>query len=209
MYGSFNVNRQFQCYPLSLLMCVISNYKLFHHQHHLSLSCHCWQMAFTTFTIPSGLESLSSSDCHPFSRCHLAVSFSVFLSLSFLLWVTTLHFPSWTTLKSITMDTASKEQETKCRITFGWQAFGRAERHFQKQSNPLVLKRQVYDQYILLMVTNGAETWNLAKKTNAKAKNYATGPRKDYAQHNLVWSQNSRMDQATNESQGYDTRNHQ
>ena len=43
------------------------------------------------------LEPLSSSDWHPFPRCHLTISFSVFLSLSFLLWVFTLSlsWPIW------------------------------------------------------------------------------------------------------------------
>ena len=70
----------------------------------------------------------------------------------------------------ITMDTASKEQEIKRRITFGWQAFGRASVIFKNKAIPLVLKRKVYDQCILPVVTYGAETWNLTKKQTLKLR---------------------------------------
>ena len=63
----------------------------------------------------------------------------------------------------ITMNTASKEQEIKRRITFGWQAFGRASVIFKNKAIPLELKRQVHNQCILPVVTYGAETWNLTK----------------------------------------------
>ena len=64
----------------------------------------------------------------------------------------------------ISMDTASKEQEIKRRITFGWQAFGRASAIFKNKAIPLILKRKVYDQCILPVDTHGAETWNITKK---------------------------------------------
>ena len=48
----------------------------------------------------------------------------------------------------ISMDSASKEQEIKRRITLGWQAFGRASVIFRNKDIPIILKRQVYDQCI-------------------------------------------------------------
>ncbi|KAM7435318.1 hypothetical protein ABFA07_014709 [Porites harrisoni] len=58
------------------------------------------------------------------------------------------------------MDSASKEQEIKRRITLGLQAFGRASAIFKNKDLPIVLKPQVYNQYILPTVTYGSETWN-------------------------------------------------
>ena len=44
------------------------------------------------------------------------------------------------------MDSASKEQEIKRRITLGLQAFGRASAIFKNKDLPIVLKPQVYNQ---------------------------------------------------------------
>ena len=63
----------------------------------------------------------------------------------------------------ISMETASKEQEIKRRITLGWQAFGRASAIFKNKEIPTCLKRQVYNQCIIPTVTYGSETWNLTK----------------------------------------------
>ena len=86
----------------------------------------------------------------------------------------------------ITMDTASKEQEIKCRITFGWQAFGRASVIFKNKSNP----PRAQKTSIRSMHSPDGHLWsrNLEpnEKTNNKAKNYAMGPQKDHAQHNLA-----------------------
>ena len=77
----------------------------------------------------------------------------------------------------ISMDTASKEQEIKRRITFGWQAFGRASAIFKNKAIPLILKRKVCDQCILTVVTYGAETWNITKKQTLKLR-ICSGPTK-------------------------------
>ena len=70
----------------------------------------------------------------------------------------------------ISMDSASKEQEIKRRITLRWQAFGRASAIFKNKDIPIVLKRQVYDQCILPTVTYGSETWNLTKQQTLKLR---------------------------------------
>ena len=70
----------------------------------------------------------------------------------------------------ISMETASKEQEIKCRITLGWQAFGRASAIFKNKEIPTCLKRQVYNQCIIPTVTYGSETWNLTKIQTMKLR---------------------------------------
>ena len=68
------------------------------------------------------------------------------------------------------METASKEQEIKRRITLGWQAFGRASAIFNNKEIPTCLKRQVYNQCIIPKVTYGSETWNLTKIQTMKLR---------------------------------------
>ena len=68
----------------------------------------------------------------------------------------------------ISMETASKEQEIKRRITLGWQAFGRASA-FQEQRNPN-LPQTFYNQCIIPTVTYGSETWNLTKIQTMKLR---------------------------------------
>ena len=63
----------------------------------------------------------------------------------------------------ISMETASKEQEIKRRITLGWQAFRRASAIFKNKEIPTCLKSQVYNQCIIPTVTYGSETKNLTK----------------------------------------------
>ena len=58
------------------------------------------------------------------------------------------------------MDSASKAQEIKRRNTLRLQAFGKASAIFKNKDLPIVLKPQVYNQYILPTVTYGSETWN-------------------------------------------------
>ena len=70
----------------------------------------------------------------------------------------------------ISMETASKEQEIKRRITLGWQAFGRASAIFINKEIPTCLKRQVYNQCIIPTVTYGSETWNLTKIQTMKLR---------------------------------------
>ena len=66
------------------------------------------------------------------------------------------------------MDSASKEQEINLRIALGWQAFGRASAIFKNKDIPIVIKRQVYDRFILPTVTYGSETWNLTQRAHEK-----------------------------------------
>ena len=68
------------------------------------------------------------------------------------------------------METASKEQEIKRRITLGWQAFGRASAIFKNKEIPTCLKRQVYNQCIIPTVTYGSETWNSTKIQTMKLR---------------------------------------
>ena len=70
----------------------------------------------------------------------------------------------------ISMETASKEQEIKLRITLGWQAFGGASAIFKNKEIPTCLKRQVYNQCIIPTVTYGSETWNLTKIQTMKLR---------------------------------------
>ena len=48
-----------------------------HHHHHLSRSCHCWQMASTTCAMHFDPGPFSSIDCQRLPRCHLSISFWV------------------------------------------------------------------------------------------------------------------------------------
>ena len=68
-----------------------------HHHHHLSRSCHCWQMASTTCAMHFDPGPFSSIDCQRLPRCHLSISFWVFLLVVFHLWVSTLMLfsPTW------------------------------------------------------------------------------------------------------------------
>ena len=68
-----------------------------HHYHHLSRSCHCWQMASTTCAMHFDPGPFSSIDCQRLPRCHLSISFWVFLLVVFHLWVSTLMLfsPTW------------------------------------------------------------------------------------------------------------------
>ena len=54
-----------------------------HHHHHLSRSCHCWQMASTTCAMHFDPGPFSSIDCQRLPRCHLSISFWVFLLVVF------------------------------------------------------------------------------------------------------------------------------
>ena len=56
-----------------------------------------------------------------------------------------------------------QKEEIKRIITLGWQVFGRASSIFNNNKTPLVVKRRVYNQCTLPLITYGAETWNLTK----------------------------------------------
>ena len=70
----------------------------------------------------------------------------------------------------ISMESTTKDQEIKRRITLGCKSFGRASAILKNKDMPIVLKRQVYDQCILPTVTYGSETWNLTKQQTLKLR---------------------------------------
>ncbi|XP_069987699.1 uncharacterized protein [Penaeus vannamei] len=70
----------------------------------------------------------------------------------------------------ISLSSASKEQEIRRRITMGWEAFGRAGSIFKDKTLSVVIKIRICDQCILLTVTYGVETWNLATKQMLKLR---------------------------------------
>ena len=59
------------------------------------------------------------------------------------------------------------EKELKRRIGMGWSAFGR-QHNVMKSYFPLSLKRKIYTQCILPVVTYGPETWSLTKSLKRK-----------------------------------------
>ena len=65
--------------------------------------------------------------------------------------------------------TPDKEIEICRRIALGWQAFGKANSILTSKL-PTSLKRKVYNQCILPVMTYGSETWNLAKKQTIKLR---------------------------------------
>ena len=77
------------CVKNSLLiftLCVLHHFQPVHwdhHHHHLSRSCHCWQMASTTCAMHFDPGPFSSIDCQRLPRCHLSISFWVFLLVVF------------------------------------------------------------------------------------------------------------------------------
>lgn len=70
----------------------------------------------------------------------------------------------------VSMDSASKEQEAKRRITFGLQAVGKASVVLRNKDIPIILKRQVYGQCLLPTVSYGSETWNITKQQTLKLR---------------------------------------
>ena len=61
----------------------------------------------------------------------------------------------------------SFETEIKRRIRLGWSAFGR-QNNILRSSLPLCLKRKVFNQCILPVMTYGSETWTLTKSLERK-----------------------------------------
>ncbi len=66
------------------------------------------------------------------------------------------------------------EKEIRRRIGMGWSAFGK--QNLVMNSNlPLSLKRKVYNQCILPVLTNGLETWRLTKESERKLRSAQRG----------------------------------
>ena len=64
---------------------------------------------------------------------------------------------------------ASHEKEVKRRIALGWAAFNKYG-DFMKSKLPLCLKRKVYNQCILPVITYGSETWCLTQRLERKLR---------------------------------------
>ncbi|GFN77359.1 endonuclease-reverse transcriptase [Plakobranchus ocellatus] len=62
------------------------------------------------------------------------------------------------------------KEEITCRIRAGWSCFGRNREIFLDDKMPISLKRQVYDQCVLLTMTYGCQTWSLTKATTQKLR---------------------------------------
>ena len=67
------------------------------HHHHLSRSCHCWQMASTTHAMHFDFGPLLSIDCYQHPQCCLSTFLCVSPLLVFLLWMSILilSWPTW------------------------------------------------------------------------------------------------------------------
>ena len=59
------------------------------------------------------------------------------------------------------------ETEIKRRISMGWRAFGK-QNEIMKSKMPLSLKRKVFNQIVLPVLTYGSETWSLTKALEHK-----------------------------------------
>ena len=59
------------------------------------------------------------------------------------------------------------EVEIKRRISLGWRAFGK-QSDIMKSKIPLSLKKKVFNQLILPVLTYGSETWSLTKAMERK-----------------------------------------
>ena len=84
--------------------------------------------------------------------------------------------------------TPDKEIEIQRQIALEWQAFGRANSVLTSKL-PISLKRKVYNQCILPVMTRGSETWNLTKKQTMKLKNTKI-PRKENVRNHLETQKN-------------------
>ena len=66
------------------------------------------------------------------------------------------------------------ESEIKRRIGMGWSAFGK-QSSVMKSNLPIALKRKVYNQCILPVMTYGSETWSLTKELERKLQSAQRG----------------------------------
>ncbi len=66
------------------------------------------------------------------------------------------------------------EKEIRRRIGTGWSAFGK-QNPVMNSNLPFSLKRKVYNQCILLVLTYGSETWRLTKELERKLRSAQRG----------------------------------
>ena len=70
--------------------------------------------------------------------------------------------------------TSDHSKEIKRRIGMGWSAFGK-QNSVMKSKLPLSLKRKVYNQCILPVLTYGSETWSITKGMERKLRSAQRG----------------------------------
>ena len=73
----------------------------------------------------------------------------------------------YTYLGQTVSSTPGHETEIKRRISMGWRAFGK-QCDILKSKMPLSLKRKIFNQVILPVLTYGSETWSLTKAMERK-----------------------------------------
>lgn len=69
----------------------------------------------------------------------------------------------------IRIDKDNQTCEIYCRISLGWAAFGKLLDTFQSNL-PICLKRKVYEQCVLLVITYGCKTLTLIKRSPNKLR---------------------------------------
>ncbi len=84
------------------------------------------------------------------------------------------------------------EKEIRRRIGMGWSAFGK-QNLVMNMNLPLSLKRKVYNQCILPVLTYGSETWRLTKELERKLRSAKRGREKN-AGYNMERQETSIMD---------------
>ncbi len=80
----------------------------------------------------------------------------------------------YTYLRQIVSANVAHEKEIRMRIGMGWSAFGK-QSPVMDSNLPLSLKRKVYKQCILPVLTYGSETWHLTKELERKLRNAQRG----------------------------------
>ncbi len=91
------------------------------------------------------------------------------------------------------------------RIGISWSAFGK-QSLVVNNNMPLSLKRKIYKQCILLVLTYGSETWRLTKELVRKLRS-AQRNREKNAGYKMEKQEKSIMDQGTDEGCRYSSDN--
>lgn len=68
---------------------------------------------------------------------------------------------------AITLDKWNQEIEIDRRISLEWAVYGKLE-HIFSMNIAMSLKPNIYNEYMLPVVTNGCEIWTLSKKIRYK-----------------------------------------
>ena len=67
-------------------------------------------------------------------------------------------------------------QEVSVRIKAGWGVFGKSREIFQYRHHPMSLKRKVFNQFILPIMTYGCQAGSLTKALVKNLKTLANEP---------------------------------